>query len=99
MGNILLPSTATSLRDRVSWFSPQSTLRVPMIKVIDAIQDYPGEVQILGSALALYALCKGTGVDYIEVMQMIERMERDIDSPYSNQFKAMMAYAKGELNG
>ncbi len=86
------------LRDRVMWFSAPRVLRVPMIKVIDVIQDYPGQIQILSSALAFYALCKGTDIDYIEVIQMIERMEKDIDAPYANQFKAMMAYAKGELN-
>lgn len=91
-------SYTSPLRDRVMWFSAPRLLRVPMIKVIDSIQDYPGHEQILSSALAFYALCQGTGIDYIEVMQQIERMERDVDAPYANQFKAMMAYAKGELN-
>ncbi len=86
------------LLDRIMWFNAPRRLRVPMIKVIDVIQDYPGHEQILSAALAFYALCKGTGIDYIEVIQMIERMEKDIDAPYANQFKAMMAYAKGELN-
>jgi hypothetical protein len=69
-----------------------------MIKVIDSIQDEPGQIQILASALAFYALCKGTGIDYIEVIRMLERMESHIDAPYANQLKAMVAYAKGELN-
>ncbi len=94
----MLSQFASGLRDRVMWFNAPRFLRVPMIKVIDVIQDYPGHEQILSSALAFYALCKGTGIDYIEVIQMIERMEKDIDAPYANQFKAMMAYAKGELN-
>ena len=89
---------ATPLRDRIMWFSAPRNLRVPMIKVIDSIQDYPGHEQILSSALAFYALCKGTNIDYIEVMRLIERVEKDVDAPYANQFKAMMEYAKYELN-
>lgn len=88
----------TSLQDRVSWFTAPSTLRVPMIKIIDVIQSYPGQHQILSSGLAFYALCKGSGLNTHEVLDMLERMEKDIDTPYANQFQAMMAYAKGELN-
>ena len=87
-----------SLRDRIIWFAAPRLLRVPMIKVIDANQDEPGQIQILSTALAFYALCKGTGMDYIEVIQLIERMEKDVNAPYANQFKAMMEYAKHELN-
>ncbi len=90
---------SSGLRNRVRWFSAPRVLRVPMIKVIDSIQDETGEIQILSAALAFYALCKGTDINYIEVIEMIERMESHIDGPYANQFKAMMAYAKGELNG
>ncbi len=91
--------SSAGLRDRITWFSAPRILRVPMITVIDSIQDLPGEQQILSSGLAFYALCKGAGVDYIETVRMIERMENHINAPYANQFKAMMAYAEGELNG
>jgi len=69
-----------------------------MVALIDKIQDLPGHFQILSVALTLYCLCKGGGVDYIEVMKMIERMESDIDGPYSRQFAGMREYAKHELN-
>lgn len=49
-------------------------------------------------ALAFYVLCKGGKVDPIMVMKMIERMESHIDGPYANQFKAMIEYARNELN-
>ncbi len=94
----MLNHFVSGLRDRIKWFSAPRMLRVPMIKVIDSIQDEPGHIQILSVAMAFYALCKGTGLDYIEVIRQIERMETHMDAPYANQFKAMMAYAEGELN-
>ena len=86
------------LRDRVMWFSQVESLRTPMVAIIDAIQHLPGHFQIMASALAFYTLCKGAGLDYIEIIQMIERMEKHVDGPYANQFKAMKEYAKHELN-
>ncbi len=94
----MLNRFVTAIRDRVLWFNAPRLLRVPMIKVIDSIQDEPGQIQILSTALAFYALCRGTDIDYVEVIRMIERMEKDIDAPYANQLKAMIAYARGELN-
>jgi hypothetical protein len=69
-----------------------------MVKVIDALQDLPGHFQILGIGMAFHTLCAGAGVKPTEVLQMIERMERDIDGPYARQFAAMKEYAKHELN-
>ncbi len=90
--------SSAGLRDRVGWFSQQSDLRTPMVTIIDAIQTLPGHIQILASALAFYTLCKGAGLDSHDIVQQIERMERNIDAPYANQFKAMKEYAKHELN-
>ena len=89
---------SSGLRDRVRWFSRQSELRTPMVAIIDVIQTQPGEIQILASALALHTLCEGAGLNAHEVIYEIERMERNIDAPYANQYKAMKEYAKHELN-
>ena len=89
---------SSGLKDRITWFSEPRLLRVPMISIIDVIQSLPGHFQILSAALAFYTLCKGANIDYIEVIRMIERMEKHVDGPYANQFKAMKEYAKHELN-
>lgn len=87
----------TSLQDRLSWFSQVASLRVPMVKIIDAIQDLPGHFQVYAAGIAFYCLCRGAGVDPHDMVSRLVRMERDVDAPFANQFQAMLAYAKGEL--
>lgn len=89
---------STSLRDRIQWFSQVEALRTPMVSVVDVVQDLPGHWQVLTTGLTFYILCKGAGVEPIEVLRLMERFEKDVDAPFANQFQAMLAYAKGELN-
>lgn len=88
----------SGLRDRISWFQEVPALRPLMVRVIDALQDMPGHFQILGVGVAFHVLCKGAGVKPVDVLTMIERMERHIDGPYAREFAAMKEYAKHELN-
>lgn len=87
-----------SLRDRVMEFGTIRLMRPLLVKLVDALQSEPPALQILVPALTLHCLCKGTGLNAHEVLQVIERMEGDIDAAYANQFDAMAAYAQGELN-
>jgi hypothetical protein len=70
-----------------------------MYGVIDAVQAYPAHAQVLAPALAFCALALGAGLEPIEVMRQAERMIRDVDGPFAGQWRAALAYSKGELNG
>ena len=87
----------TSLQDRISWFSEVASLRPLLVTLVDATQEYPGHWQVLAQGLALHCLCRGAGINPHEILHQIERMERDVDAPFANQFRAMKEYAKGEL--
>ena len=88
----------SGLRDRISWFQEVPALRPIMVGIVDKVQHLPGHFQILGVAVTLHVLCKGAGIEANTVLQMIERMERDIDGPFAHQFAAMKEYARNELN-
>ena len=86
-----------SIKDDVKWFAKIASLRTTLVLVIDAVQSEPPQNQILGAGLAFYTMCKGVGIDPHETLEMLYRMESDIDGPFANQFQAMLEYAKGEL--
>ena len=90
--------TSRSLRDKLA-FAHAPSLRQPMYAVVDAVQSAPAQYQVLAPALALIALARGAGLDPIEVFRQAERMIADVDGPFSGQWQAALAYAKGELNG
>lgn len=87
----------TSLQDRLAWFSEVAALRPLMVLIIDRVQHLPGQFQIYAAGITFYCLCKGAGVDPHEMVTRLQRMERDVDAPFANQFQAMLNYAKGEL--
>lgn len=87
-----------SIRDRVLGFRDVPTLRNLLVGVVDRLQDLPPQHQIIAPALTFYCFCKGVGINPIDVLILLERMEKDVDGPFSNQWAAMKAYAAGELN-
>jgi hypothetical protein len=87
-----------SLRDRVLEFGDHGALRQPLVTLVDKLQDMPPALQILAPAATFVCMCRGAGLEPAEVLQLTERMERPIDGPFANQWAAMRAYAKGELN-
>ncbi len=89
---------STGLQDRVSWFQQVAELRVPVVKIISAIEELPGHWQILAAGLTFFVLCRGGGLDPHEILQRITRMEKDADAPFAKTFKAMKEYAANELN-
>lgn len=87
-----------SIRDRVFEFGNVGALREPLVAVIDKLQDMPPQLQIIVPAVTFLCLCRGVGINPIEVLQLVERMEKPVDGPFANQWAAMKAYAAGELN-
>lgn len=73
-------------------------IRPLMVGLVDHLQDRAPQFQILVPALTFHCMCRGVGIDPHEVLQLIERMEKDVDGPFANQWAAMRAYAAGELN-
>lgn len=72
------------------------TMRQAVYRVIDRTQDEP-EVQVQAMAIALYSTCKALRLDIRQLLTNIERMENDLDGPFTSTFRALEAYAKNEI--
>lgn len=91
-----LPHT---IRDQVAFFNNPARLRKPAFMVINRVQDFvPGE-QILGTAVALIAMCETLNLPLQDVLTKAVRVLSDVDGPYTEQIKAIRDYARNELTG
>lgn len=88
----------SGLQDRVRWFNNVPALRVPVVRVINAIEELPGHLQVLTAGLTFLVLCRGARLDPVETLQRLIRMERHADAPFAKTFVAMKQYAENELN-
>lgn len=86
-----------TVKDRIGFFHDATGLRVPAFKVINLVQDEDPANQILATATALVALAEAIGVDPHDLIQKIQRAKHHIDSPFSNEYRAIGAYAQGEF--
>jgi hypothetical protein len=91
--------SSRSLRDRLLEFGNVGALRPLMVGNVDYVQDLPPAMQLLVPMLTAFCLAKGAGIEPRDVLTQIEKMARAVDGPFANQWAAMVAYAKGELNG
>ena len=87
----------STVRDRIDLFSNASQLRKPAFKIISQIQEEDPAIQILSAASALSAMCEAIGYNPHDVVSRINRAKRHIDAPFSNEYQAMVEYAKGEF--
>lgn len=85
------------IRDRVSFFSDAISLLEPIITGITNMQDAPAEHQILAPAAVLVCLCDSVGIDPHIVVNQIQRARSQMNSPFHNEWRAMVAYGEGEL--
>lgn len=95
----------TQLSDQISLFNDARKLLVPAFSVIDRLQlgaenVLPGE-QILGTAVALIAMCETANVSLSEVMSKAARVMGDLENSHvaKAQMRAVRDYAKYELLG
>jgi hypothetical protein len=58
----------------------------------------PGE-QVLGTAVALMAMCQSAGVSVDDVMRKAMRMMGDVEAPFTAHLQAVRDYASNELLG
>jgi hypothetical protein len=89
--------TADVIRSQIGFFNSVSGIRQPAFAVINAVQDAAPADQILAVATALTAMATAIGLDPHDLIQKIDRARRHIDGPFQTHFKAIEAYAKGEL--
>jgi len=88
---------SSTVKDRVGFFNDASSLRAPAFKIINLIQEEDPANQILATATALVALAEAINVDPHDLISKINRAKRHIDSPFSTEYRAIGAYAKGEF--
>jgi hypothetical protein len=82
--------------DKITHIREPLKLRSSAFKIIDRGQMYP-EYQIMGTAIALVAMCDATGIDMRRLIETTERVKRDIDGPFQVVFAGIEAYARNEL--
>lgn len=76
--------------------SDPSRLRTEAYRVITRTQTAP-QVQVQAMAVALYSTCKALDIDIRQLLTSVERMERDLDGPFTSTFRAIEAYAQNEI--
>jgi hypothetical protein len=48
-------------------------------------------------AVALYATCTALNIDIRQLLESVERMQRDLDGPFVGTFRALQEYACKEI--
>jgi hypothetical protein len=91
------------LSDQIALFSDATKLMIPAFSVIDRLQMgaehvLPGE-QILGTAVALIAMCESANVSLSDVMAKARNVMADVEGPFTAHIRAVRDYAKYELLG
>jgi hypothetical protein len=71
-------------------------MRQAAYRVITRSQENP-EVQVQAMAIALYATCTALDIDIRQLLESVERMQRDLDGPFVGTFSALEAYARQEI--
>lgn len=85
------------IRDQLRFLCNAARLRLPAFMVIQRIDMCtPGE-QILGTAVALVAMCEGASININDVMANAQNVIGDAAGPFTSHVQAVRAYAQGEL--
>lgn len=87
------------VRDQLAFFNNPARIRRPAFMVIDRLQRSmasEGE-QLLGTAVALVAMCQAANVPLDDVMRKALNVLSDAEGPYSTHVGAIRDYAAGEL--
>ena len=85
-----------SIRDRARSTWAAENVRTAAFKVIDRMQGEP-HYQIVGTAVALVAMCEGAGIDMRHLIETAERHIGDVESPFTNTVEAIRSYARHEI--
>lgn len=86
-----------TVADRLRFGTHQpERVRRAAYRVIDRTQDDPA-TQVIGTAVALIAMCVALGIDIRQLLVETERRVRDLDGPFVSMFRALEAYARNEI--
>lgn len=84
------------IRDQVVFASP-AALRVPAFRVIDRTDGLPPGEQLLGTALAVVAMCEAIGMNPHELIVVARNAMADVEGPFTYHLQAIRDYAKHEI--
>lgn len=85
------------IRDQIRYLFNPARLRVPAFSVLSRIQDFtPGE-QVLGTAVALVAMCESANISLHDVITMARNAMADADGPFTSHIKAIRDYSANEI--
>lgn len=91
------------LRSQVSECNSPARLRYPAFCIVNALQDtaqngYNGAEQVLGTAVALMALCESSGLRLQDVLTRAGRMMNNAEAPFTAEVRSIRDYAKNEMS-
>jgi hypothetical protein len=85
------------IRDQIAFLCNAARLRVPAFSVLTRIQDFtPGE-QVLGTAVALVAMCESANLSLNDVITTARTVMADADGPFTSHIRAVRDYAANEI--
>lgn len=86
-----------TVRDQLRFLSNPARLRGPAFNVIARVQDHtPGE-QILGTAVALIAMCESANISLQDVIEHARNAMSHAEGPYSAHVQAVRDYSASEI--
>lgn len=86
-----------TIRDGVRYLYNAARLRLPAFMVIQRLDACtPGE-QIVGTAVALIAMCQGANISLSDVLSVAGNALSDADGPFQSHIAAIRDYAANEL--
>lgn len=86
----------SGIRDQIVFASP-AALRVPAFRVIDRTDGFTPGQQLMGTALALVAMCEAIQLDPHELIGMARNAMADVEGPFTYHLQAIRDYAKHEI--
>lgn len=88
-----------AVRDQIAFFANAADLRRPAFAVIDGLQltDSKPGAQILGTAVALIAMCESANIPLQDVLTKASRALADAEGPYSTHIRSIRDYAANEI--
>lgn len=90
------PRPRDGLRDQILLFNSAASVRQPAFKALSVMQDEPAAMQVIGTAVALVAMCEAIGIEPQHVMTRAHNVMSDA-SRFGPQIAAIREYARNEV--
>lgn len=85
------------VRDQLSFLCSPARLRKPAFAVISRVQNFtPGE-QLLGTAVALVAMCESANISLDDAITRARNVMRDTEAAHTSHVQAIRDYAANEI--